>query len=369
MKKLIYIALLLLLTNFLSGCGSAPAKITKHDYSPEFYSHHPKSILVLPAVNTTTAADAVDQFRYTVTKPLTEQGYYVFPVHLVDSFFKQENLPEAELIRNISIEKLRNVFGTDAILYVDILNWDTKYGVVASNVDVGANFSLIDAESEKEIWHGNVFSRSGTQANTNSMAELIVGMVVAAINTGVDYTDLSDKVNSAAFSNFPYGPYHKNYKQDAEGAVTVLGGRGRGPSGVEPYIKDGQLVVWTNFINDGVNYAGPFQPKPQPKGTFKLKYLPGNGSGHHILDEHYISHSSFEDYYYHRTIKGIKHLRHRFFLYENNRPFLFSNGSKVFVSTDSNNRFEYTFEKGEGLLDDNYYYMNVDRVVNLSSNQ
>ena len=367
MKKLIYIASLLLLTNFLSSCGSAPIKITKYDYSPAFYSHHPKSILVLPAVNTTTAADAADQFRYTITKPLAEQGYYVFPVHLVDSFFKQENLPEAELIRIISIEKLKNIFGADSILYVDILSWDTMYAVIASNVDVGVNFSLVDTKSEKEIWQGNVFTSSGAKAGTGSVGELIVGMIEAAINTNVDYTKLSSKVNEATFNNFPYGPYHKNYKQDSESAVSVLGGRGRGPSGIEPYVKNGQLVVWAKFINDGVNYAGFIQPKPQPKGSIKLWGMPPDDKAHHVLGEEYFLHSNFEDYYYYRIVKGVKNLRHRFFLYENNKPFMFSNGTKVFVSTDNNNRFEYTFVKAEGLLDDDHYYFNIDKVVNFSA--
>lgn len=369
MKKIIYIASLLLLVNFLSGCGSAPIKITKYDYSPEFYSHHPKSILVLPAVNTTTAADAADQFRYTITKPLTEQGYYVLPVHLVDSFFKQENLPEAELIRNISIKKLKNIFGVDSILYVDIINWDTMYAIIESTVDVGINFSLIDTKSEKEIWQGNIIARSGNKAGTGSIAELIAGMIDAAINTTVDYTELSSKVNKTAFRNFPFGPYHKEYRQDSESKVAVLGGRGRGPSGVEPFVKDGQLIVWTGFISDGTNYAGPFQPKSQPKGSIKPWRTPLNGAAYHILDEGYFLHSHFEDYYYYKTIKGVKTLRHRFFQYENNKPFLFSNGTKVFVSTNSDNKFEYTLVKKEGFLDDPYFTFNIDKVVNLSSKQ
>ena len=103
------------------------------------------------------------------------------------------------------------------------------------------------------------------------------------------------------------------------------------------------------------------------KGSIKLWGMPPDDKAHHVLGEEYFLHSNFEDYYYYRIVKGVKNLRHRFFLYENNKPFMFSNGTKVFVSTDNNNRFEYTFVKAEGLLDDDHYYFNIDKVVNFSA--
>ena len=97
-----------------TGCGVSTSQITKGEYNPKIYKEHPKSILVLPAKNTTTSVDATDHFRYTITKPLSEKGYYVFPVHLVDSFFKSENLSETKMIRDIPVQKLKEVSVNEA---------------------------------------------------------------------------------------------------------------------------------------------------------------------------------------------------------------------------------------------------------------
>lgn len=88
MIKLSYLSIIILVMFGFSGCGVvSKSEITKAQLYPKLYQQHPKSILVLPARNTTTSVDATDHFRYTVTRPLAEKGYYVFPVHLVDSFF------------------------------------------------------------------------------------------------------------------------------------------------------------------------------------------------------------------------------------------------------------------------------------------
>jgi hypothetical protein len=93
MRKLNYIFIVVAITFLFTGCGViSQSQVTKGQLYPKLYKEHPKSILVLPAKNTTTSVDATDHFRYTITKPLAEKGYYVFPVHLVDSFFKSENL-------------------------------------------------------------------------------------------------------------------------------------------------------------------------------------------------------------------------------------------------------------------------------------
>ena len=77
--------------------------VTMGEYYNDFYGSQPTSVLVLPARNTTTAADAANMFRYSITRPLAERGFYVYPVHLVDAFFKSENIVDDQLIRNIPI--------------------------------------------------------------------------------------------------------------------------------------------------------------------------------------------------------------------------------------------------------------------------
>ncbi len=88
MKNVIkFLTLSIFAAFILTGCVFTQTKIKNSQYSAKLYQNHPTSILVLPATNTTTSVDATDHFRFTITKPLSERGYYVFPVHLVDNFF------------------------------------------------------------------------------------------------------------------------------------------------------------------------------------------------------------------------------------------------------------------------------------------
>ena len=60
----------------LEGCR-AP-----HDYSA-YLDHMPRSILVLPPLNNSLEPVAPYIYLSTVTRPLAERGYYVFPVAVI----------------------------------------------------------------------------------------------------------------------------------------------------------------------------------------------------------------------------------------------------------------------------------------------
>src|SRR5262249_17607729 len=74
----------------LTGCATP----TPYDYT-NYREHPPRSILVLPPLNESTAVGATYSYLSTVTRPLAEMGYYVFPVAVVDQFLKENGLPSA----------------------------------------------------------------------------------------------------------------------------------------------------------------------------------------------------------------------------------------------------------------------------------
>lgn len=342
MKILSYISIVVLVILGLSGCGVvSKSEITKGQLYPKLYQEHPKSILVLPARNTTTSVDATDHFRYTITRPLAEKGYYVFPVHLVDSFFKSENLSDAELIRNIPVKKLKEIFNADAILYVDINAWDTNYAVLSSSVDVGLSFSLIDANSGDEIWQNNAYaySYSGVDGN-NGLIGLLVSAVAAAINTSVDYTELAYVSNWAGVGIMPTGEYHYDYKKDAKDKLVFTNNTN---------LRDGRLYVDEYFIHgNGEEGKVALIARVRAKGYHAFP----------VTNVNFFTHNGYGNYYLTQTINDRKYLRNRFFRYENNRPYLLANGKKVFVFTESDGTIPFSEESGE-------YYFQVDKVVEL----
>jgi hypothetical protein len=338
MRKLNYIFIVVAITFLFTGCGViSQSQVTKGQLYPKLYREHPKSILVLPAKNTTTSVDATDHFRYTITKPLAEKGYYVFPVHLVDSFFKSENLSNAEQIRQIPVKKLKEIFNADAILYVDINAWDTNYAILSSSVDVGLSFSLVDANSGEEIWQNNAYAYSYAGADgNNGLIGLIVSAISAAINTSVDYTELAYVSNTAGVRLLPVGKYNKDMNDGFLFSNNTN-------------LKDGKLYVNEYFI-----YGN------RVEGKVAL-IARGRAKGYHafsVTNINFFNHNGYENYYLTQNINGKKYLRNRFFRYENNRPYLLANGKKVFVFTESDGTIPFSEESGD-------YYFNVDRVVEL----
>jgi len=191
----------------ISGCATTPP----FDYA-SFRQHRPRSILVLPPLNQTTDVDAPYTYLSTITCPLAECGYYVFPVAVVDAYMKENGLPSAEEMHGVALDKIRNIIGADAVLYVTIEEWGQKYVVIQSITTIKAKAQLIDTASGEVIWQGTQAVSQGSGGGGDPIAMLITAAVAQIINTMVDYThDLSRAAHYGMIYNteqgFLAGPY------------------------------------------------------------------------------------------------------------------------------------------------------------------
>lgn len=75
----VHVALCVAALLVLGGCQTT----TPYDYT-NFRAHPPRSILILPPLNESTALEGTYGYLSTVTQPVAEHGYYVFPVEVVD---------------------------------------------------------------------------------------------------------------------------------------------------------------------------------------------------------------------------------------------------------------------------------------------
>ena len=203
----IFKLLLPLLIVFIAGCVTTPP----FDYS-SFRNHRPRSILVLPPLNQTTDVNAPYTYLSTITRPLTECGYYVFPVAVIDAYMKENGLPSPEEMHGVALDKIRNIIGADAVLYVTIEEWGQKYIVVQSITTIKAKARLIDTASGEVIWQGTQAVSQGSGGGGDPIAMLITAAVTQIINTMVDYThDLSRVANQTMIydvrQGFLAGPY------------------------------------------------------------------------------------------------------------------------------------------------------------------
>jgi hypothetical protein len=220
--KIFYTIIIATLSLSLFGCKTFQAK---EDYSPKMYSERPLSILVLPPINKTTAADSKEYYATTVAAPLTNSGYYVFPMEVVYDILQQEGLSDAESMNNIPPQKFREFFGNDAVLYVTILKWNTSYIVVSGGVTVQAECELKSSITGELLWAYNeevTVSTEGSDFGVGGWAGLIAKVVSTAVQTASqDYVPLATSANEKIFATLPFGKYHKRFDKDRKDQVEL----------------------------------------------------------------------------------------------------------------------------------------------------
>lgn len=193
----------------VTGCA---APIAKTDLTA-FQAAKPRSILVVPAVNKSLDVDAPNYLLTTLSLPLAEKGYYVFPVHTAKTVLEQEGFYEGEVVHQQPPQALAKLFGADAVLYVTINRWDAQYAVLATTVTVNFDYRMVSKDGT-EIWAANK-QMQYTPQNQNTghpLANLIVAAVNAAVTRAApNYMPLAYMANDQVFINgpsaIPDGPY------------------------------------------------------------------------------------------------------------------------------------------------------------------
>ncbi len=192
----------------------------KPDYSA-FFDHQPRSILVVPPANKTTAVDAPAIFLTTLSAAFAERGYYVFPVSLVQDILNDLGATDEGAVAAVPPEQFKEVFGADSILYVTITHWTTTYILINSQVTVGAEYRLVDAGTGAVLWKGEQVAIHSSGGGGGGVAGLIVMAVDAALTAAtVPYRPLALQVNQMVVNRsghgLPFGPYHPEFQKDQE---------------------------------------------------------------------------------------------------------------------------------------------------------
>jgi hypothetical protein len=203
MRRVKAICASIVLSVALVGCATQKP----FDYSA-FRAHRPRSILVLPPINNSPDVKGTYGYLSTVTRPIAEKGYYVFPVMLVDKYMRDNGLETATDMQDVPLSKIRDIFGADAVLYVDLKDYGTTFALINSTTTVSASAKLIDTRTGIQLWKGSATVSQGSSAASaaNPLAALIADAVGAVIdqivNTSTDHAHLVSKlVNAQLFTN------------------------------------------------------------------------------------------------------------------------------------------------------------------------
>ncbi len=168
----------------LTGCA-APKPF---DYTA-LRQAKPESILVLPPLNQTPEVTAQAGVLSRVTLPLAESGYYVLPVAVTEETFRQNGIATAQDAQDLSTQKLREIFGADAALYLNVHEYGSVYTVVRSESKVTLSAKLVDLRSGEILWTGEATASSAEGKSNNGG---LVGMLVSALVDQIVET-LSDR--------------------------------------------------------------------------------------------------------------------------------------------------------------------------------
>jgi len=170
--KILFILFVLIMT----GC------VTKEPYDyTNLRASKPRSILVLPPINNTVEVGAPYTFIATISKPLAEKGYYVFPVAVIDTFLKKNGLPTPVEMNAIPLDKLQQHTGADAVLYVTINDWGQKYQVLASNLVVDSSAKLLDAKTGTVLWDTRFYFVQSSDDGGGGLAGALIGALITQI--------------------------------------------------------------------------------------------------------------------------------------------------------------------------------------------
>ncbi|MBW2663591.1 MAG: DUF799 family lipoprotein [Deltaproteobacteria bacterium] len=183
----------------LSAC--APKMSTKLAEFPLMYEERPVSILILPPINETTAADAKEYYSTTIQEPLAFTGYYTFPYPITSEILKMEGIYDTELLVNLPLSKFKEYFGADAVLFTTIKKWDLSYMVLASTLTVSIDCKLKSTTSNQTLWKYK-------------------GTVIVDLSGGNAGGGLAGpyarQANYRALSSMPYGKYHSEHNKDQQ---------------------------------------------------------------------------------------------------------------------------------------------------------
>ena len=187
------------------------------DYTA-FLEHPPRSILVLPPLNESPDAEAPYVYLSTVTRPLAERGYYVFPVAVVEQMMRENGLPTAGEMHQVQLARFAEVFGADAVMYPTIEDWGTSFQVVNSQTRVAVRYRLVDVASGTEIWSGSHALAHDSSSGGGDLIGMFAGALVNQVVTEMydESHGLAVAVNEEAFGSkhrglLP-GPYYPGEK-------------------------------------------------------------------------------------------------------------------------------------------------------------
>ncbi|MCQ2167913.1 MAG: DUF799 family lipoprotein [Bacteroidales bacterium] len=205
--------MLLAIAAMVCACGAPTHTPTRGEAYPKMYEEKPLTLLVMPPINNSSFVEAKDLFYTSISFPLAEAGYYIISPLLAMDILKAESAYDAELFVDAPLNKFKQFFGADAVVFTEIDTW-TKRGF-GIETDIRC---FIKSTTSGEI----LFDKSATyyldlsvRSGSSSTLGALIDLAASAINTAVtEHIQAARLANRMVFEDLPQGKYDPDYMQD-----------------------------------------------------------------------------------------------------------------------------------------------------------
>jgi len=153
--------------------------------APSLQKDWPASILILPPLNNTVEISAQAAILAHSVKPLSENGYYVIPIANMLETFNANGIHSAEEAHEISLAKLYEIFGVDAVLYLTIDNFGANYKVLHSEVAVGVKAEMVSVYNGARLWENSVRRVQTNDNSSNGFVGMLLGAAIDQIGNSL----------------------------------------------------------------------------------------------------------------------------------------------------------------------------------------
>ena len=132
---------------------------------------------------------------------------------------KENGLPSADDMHQVSLKKIKEIINPDAVLYITLEQYGSKFVLVESQTLVTASGKLVSAINGEVLWQGKVEKVISSGNSGGGLAGLLVGAVVSqAVNSTSDNAhDVSIVASQELFmtegQGLLDGPYRLNSKK------------------------------------------------------------------------------------------------------------------------------------------------------------
>jgi hypothetical protein len=120
---------------------------------------------------------------------------------LVDHFLKENGMPTAGEMHDVGLDKFSKIFGADAVLFITVEEYGTKYYVVTNVTKVRAKATLVDTKTGTKLWEGVSEIATNSSGTGNFIADLILAAANQIVNTSVDYAYFLSRTANSSASN------------------------------------------------------------------------------------------------------------------------------------------------------------------------